>query len=495
MSIDAKSLVDIQSRVITAGLTGIEMNSVFLSQSSSIPANIPVSFTNSDSVGDYFGRTSNEYALSVNYFLADDNKQKNPSALYFYRFISDAVAGWLRGGNVQTVSSVASIAAITDGSLKLSIDGVEKEYTGIDFSGIVSYSQVASTIQTAMNGDATVEYDANFKAFVITSSTTGENSSVGYAVEPETGTDLSSILSLNADNALISAGSDAKEPSDNMVDLLKQLKNFVSFMSVFDEDNETRLALAQWCNSQGTRFVYLANDTSANALTPNNDNCFAKQVKDYFGVFCGYNTKEFLAFVAGFIAAIDWSRANGRKTLAYKSQAGLGPTVTEDSQATALLSNGYNFYGAYATASEEFSLAQNGSISGKAKWLDTYLGQIWVKTSLQASWLAVEINSNVLPYNDRGYDKFYAGSLDTINAAKEAGIIVAGVTLSNAQKVQVASEAGQDISDALFTQGWYLQIPDADATTRANREAIKPNFWYCDGGSIQKVQGNSNTIL
>lgn len=494
MTINANQLVDIQSRVIGAGLSGIEMNSVFLSESDKIPANTPVVFTTLDSVGDFFGLSSKEYTLASKYFLADDNKQKNPSALYFYRYISSAVAGWVRGGS--DVASINAIKAIDDGALTIEIDGVEQSYTSLDFSSVTSYSAIAEVIQTALSTDATIEYNSTFKCFVITSATTGAGSSVSFATVSESGTDLSSILCLTQDTgALVSEGSDTQTSEENMTNLVKKLKNFVSYLPVFDETAEVRKALADWNNEQGTRFVYLANDTSSSALIANNSDCFAASVKDYFGVFCGYNTKEFLAFVAGFIAAIDWSRTNGRKTLAYKSQAGLEPTVSEDEDAIALLSNGYNFYGAYATASEEFSLAQNGSISGNVKWLDTYLGQVWIRASLQASWLTVEMNANTLPFNDRGYDAFYAGSLDTINQAKDAGIIVAGVTLSNTQKAKVTEEAGLDISETLYTQGWYMQIPDADAVTRANRGPIKPNFWYCDGGSIQKVEGNSNAIL
>ena len=70
-----------------------------------------------------------------------------------------------------------------------------------------------------------------------------------------------------------------------------------------------------------------------------------------------------------------------------------------------------------------------------------------------------------------------------------------GVNLSAAQIDQVNREAGMDISEALYTQGWYLQIPDADTQTRVARGPLRPNFWYCDGGSIQTIQGTSTTIL
>ena len=35
----------------------------------------------------------------------------------------------------------------------------------------------------------------------------------------------------------------------------------------------------------------------------------------------------------------------------------------------------------------------------------------------------------------------------------------------------------------------------ADTQTRVARGPLRPNFWYCDGGSIQTIQGTSTTIL
>lgn len=491
MTIPASELVDLQPRTLGGGLAGIELNGLLLSNSADLPANMVYPFGSSDAASNYFGAESAEAALANGYFLADDNKQKSPTTLYFYRFISEAASGWLRGTRIS--ADIKAFQAITDGALNLTIDGAAVALTEIDLSTATSYSAVAEAIQAKLTAGATVSYNSNFGAFVITSGTTGENSSVVAGAE---GTDLSALMNLTeADGAISSSGSAAQTLTEAMQAAIKSNQNWVTFMPVFQETDEQKQELASWCNSKGTRFAYVANEVNGNALVPNNAACFAQKVKDYYGIFNAYNTKAFCALAMGYAASMDLERTNGRKAFAYRSQAGLAYTVDDAEDARALLGNGYNFYGSYATAAEEFTLAQNGQISGDAKWFDTYLGQIWLKARMQAAWLTVLKNANTLPFNVDGYSAIYAGSIDVINAGLNAGLIVPGVNLSAAQIDQVNREAGMDISETLYTQGWFLQIPDADTQTRVARGPLRPNFWYCDGGSIQTIQGTSTTIL
>lgn len=497
MTIPASELVDLQSRTIGGGANGLELNGVMLTQSPLLPAKTVYPFESPDSVGDYFGLSSKEYLYATHYFSADDNKQKNPQALYFYRYTGTAVSAWVRGSAVT--DDLVSFQSVKDGVLNISIDGTAVNLTAIDLSAANSFSAVAQAVQTkltASSSDATVEFNPNFNAFVITSHTAGAESSVTYPAVPETGTDLGALMKLYAnDGAVLSQGSGAETITEMMQGVVEANQNWFSFMPVFDETEDQKNQFASWCNSKGTRFAYMANETNDNALVPGNASCFARQVSDYYGIFNGYNTKEFCAFVMGVAAGIDFARTNGRKTLAFKSQAGLAPTVSTAENAAALLGNGYNFYGDYATASEQFVLAQNGQISGTAKWLDTYAGQVWFKSVLQAAWLTVLMNANALPFNADGYSAVRAASMDPINAALNAGVIVKGVTLSQAQKDQINREAGSDISQTLYTQGYYLQIPEVTSQNRAARGPLQPNLWYCDGGSIQKIEGTSTTIL
>lgn len=493
MTIPASQLVDITPRVIGGGLSGLSFVGTFLSTSTTLPTATAVPFYSQKAVGEYFGTGSTEYALAGNYFLADSNSSKKPDVLWFYRKVNASASAFLRG---LTVTSLSSLTAITSGAMSIKIDGTAYTISSVDLSAQVSFSGVASILQTKLNAalaGTTCTWDSNFKAFVITSPTSGTSSTIEYATAPASGTDISGLLGLTG--GTLSQGAAVTSLTDTMTGCVNSNSNFWSFMPVWQETTDEALELAQWCNNQGVRFMYAMVDSSNAGLTPNNTACLAYQVADYYGVCSVYNTKALGAMTMGVGASINPAQLNGRKTWAYKQQSGLAFTVNSETAAPVLLANGYNFYGDYATASNEFKLYQNGQISGNAKWLDTYYGQVFIKDGLQNAWINALILNNTVPYNQAGYGVLRAAAMDTINTAINAGFIRQGVSLSESQKATVQSEAGLDISGTLQTQGWYLQILDPTTQVRAERGTPVVNFWYMDGGSIQKIQGTSTVLL
>lgn len=493
MTIPASQLVDITPRVIGGGLSGMEFNGTFLTKSNRLPAKTAVPFYTLSDVGAYFGTGSDEYKLAANYFTADSNGTKKPSTLWFYKKVDTAQAAWIRG---SALNNLDTLKAITSGAFNIKIDGTSISVTGLDLSAQTSFSGCASAIQTKLAAGlagTTCAWDSNFKAFIITSPTTGASGSVEFATAATT--DIETYMTLGLDAGVKSYGSAITSLTDTMEGCVSSNSNFFSFMPVYQEDTDGALELANWCNNQGVRFLYVLVDNSNGGKTPSNAACLGAQVADYYGCCPVYNTKAVGAFAMGIAGSIDPSRLEGRKTWAYKQQNGLAYTVDTMSDANALLGNGYNFYGDYATASNQFKLFQNGQVSGNAKWLDTYYGQVFIKDGLQNAWINAMMMANTIPYNEAGYGVLRAAAMDTINTAVSAGFIRQGVSLSEAQKVQVNTEAGLDISGTLSTQGWYLQILDPTAQVRSERGTPVVNFWYMDGGSIQKIQGTSTVLL
>ena len=100
-----------------------------------------------------------------------------------------------------------------------------------------------------------------------------------------------------------------------------------------------------------------------------------------------------------------------------------------------------------------------------------------------------------LPYTDAGYTRLRSWMMDPVNEALSNGVMEPGVTLSEAQKSEVAKEAGLDISEELFTQGYYIQILDPGASVRARRESPIISLWYTYGGAVQKIEVASTAVL
>ena len=52
-----------------------------------------------------------------------------------------------------------------------------------------------------------------------------------------------------------------------------------------------------------------------------------------------------------------------------------------------------------------------------------------------------------------------------------------------------------DISEELFTAGYFLQIVDPGAQARVNRETPVISLWYTYGGAVQRITVASTAIL
>ncbi len=85
--------------------------------------------------------------------------------------------------------------------------------------------------------------------------------------------------------------------------------------------------------------------------------------------------------------------------------------------------------------------------------------------------------------------------IDPITAGLNFGSISTGITMSASQKVQVNQAAGLDVSTIIEQQGYYLQILDPGAQVRGNRGTPVINFWYTDGGAVQKITVASIDIM
>ena len=282
------------------------------------------------------------------------------------------------------------------------------------------------------------------------------------------------------------------------MDMVKsKTQNWVSFMTMWEPVTADKTAFAVWTNAQNQRYMYVVWDSDAQAIVNGSTTCFGYVAKTaaYDGVVPVYNTAALAAFVLGAVASIDFSRVNGRITAAYKSQSGFTATVTDQQIAANLLANGYSFYGNYATANDSFNFFYNGQMTGKWKWVDTFVDQVYLNSQLQLAVLSLLTSVKSIPYNESGYSLIRSAMLDPILSALSFGAIRAGVSLSQSQKAQVNQAAGRDVATIIEQQGYYLQILDPGAQVRGNRGTPVINFWYTDGGAVQKITIASIDIL
>ena len=152
----------------------------------------------------------------------------------------------------------------------------------------------------------------------------------------------------------------------------KVTMNWASFATAFDPDpivggvpgNTQKQAFASWANSMQNNYLYVCWDTDPVATSkPNATTSLGRILNTSLssGTAPIYspnitNGRNLAMFTMGVIAAIDFNRFNGRKTLAFRAQTGITPDITNGGVASNLEANFYNYYGIWTTANDLFPL-------------------------------------------------------------------------------------------------------------------------------------------
>ncbi len=489
MAIPARQIVDVTPRVINAGVPDLAMSGLLLTKNA-LCIYPDMSFSSATAVGAYFGYDSNEYKAALKYFMGYDNAFKRPDTLKFARRVDVAVAGELIGGSAAKLSD---LKAITAGSFSIDVDGTTVNVTGLDLSAATTQSDVATALQAKITG-TTVTYNSNLNAFVVVSATTGENSSISVA----TGTSADALGLSSATGAVAQAGMAAMSEDANMTAIARADGNWVSFTTLYSADDDEIIALAEWTNNQKVEYAYFPYTDSQGDTVPSNQNNLPNVLKnaDYDGVVLIFGTVDHAVAAMAIWASVDWNRYNGLPTMAFRSQNGLAASVTDETVAENLLSMNVNYYGRYASRVEDFTFFYNGKIvGGDFGYIDAYIGNIWLRNALQNAILNGLQQVARTPYTDAGYNQIRAWCLDPINRGLNNGVIQAGLNLSEAQKAQLYNEIGQDVSEQIYTDGYFLLVADPGAQARVERETPVCGLWYTYGGAVQKVELPATVIL
>jgi hypothetical protein len=493
MTIPASEIVVVNPGVVGTGGNPLALNGVILSKNPLLPTNAVRPFASADAVSSFFGPASAELAIAQVYFLGYDNSTIKPGTLFFAPYADVARAAWVQSGSLAGLS-LTQLQALS-GTLIVTVDGTLFTSSTINLATATSFSNAATMIAAGFTGAGkpTCTWNAVLSVFTLTSATTGATSTITYA----TGTLSAGLKLTSATGAILSQGVVVDTPATAMNAVKNATQNWVDFMTLWEPNLTDKLAFAEWSNGQNQRYMYVCWDTDAQAIVSGSTTSFGAVVKSlqYDGVTAVYNTANLAAFMLGSVASIDFTRLNGRITAAFKSQSGFVPTVTDQQIGANLLANGYNFYGAYATANDQFNFLYNGQMAGKWKWVDAFVNQVYLNSQFQLALLSLLKNITSIPYNESGYSLIRAAMIDPIASAINFGGIRAGVTMSASQKAQVNQAAGLDVSTIIEQQGYYLQILDPGAQVRGNRGTPVINFWYTDGGAVQKITVASIDIM
>lgn len=177
---------------------------------------------------------------------------------------------------------LAELKAVSDGAFKITVDGSEKDITGLDFQSATNIEDVVGVLNRAAGG-AFVASEHNGQ-LLIKSATQGASSKITYATAGSAGTDVSAMLGLTQDTGATIAdgykhGTFLEEINECMKYASKIGVNIFGFaLDSGYRDKQEQKDFADWVNARSYRAVC--------SLVSNNPTAYSAVDKDNIVAYC-----------------------------------------------------------------------------------------------------------------------------------------------------------------------------------------------------------------
>lgn len=452
-----------------------------------VPYGSVLEFTGLDSVGNYFGLTSDEYKFAEKYFAYTSRNGNKPQKISFA--LHSVLAKGARLYGAVKAATLAYLQSFTNQSITFNIGGTEYALTGLDFSTQNSLSEIASVINVALSTEqadlATFSYDTTLYRFVLTTDDTGSDTSIGYA----TG-ELASILGMaeGSNGAIISNGSDSESGLTALTTTTELTNNFLSFCFLTDVSSEKE-DIANWVKVQNVRYMWSLGVDSSNASTT------ATLLADYDGV--GITLGADCVFLPMAIAsAINYELPNASVDFMYQQGDGITTKVTSELDQKAYDALRINYYGGTQQAGKLVYFYQDGKLQGSIASMGVYVNEAWLKDSLITNILNLRLSLDSLPANETGLAYVKSAIQEIIEKAQNNGVISAGKTLDSVQKTYISQITGdKNAWQSVQSIGYWLNATVSKYTEQGT-EKYKVTFLlvYGKGDSINYVDGKDILI-
>lgn len=373
-----------------------------------------------------FGTTLPEYLAALLWF----EQVPQPAELIIGRWAQAAVAGALRGATLSAAQQVLSVfTAVSAGKFTYSKDGGGATTTPtINLSGALNLPAVAALV-TAQTPGVVFTWNSNFQRFEAKSATTGASSAVTFLTTPGSGTDLSGILGMRADQSgsYTVAGS-AAETAVNCVALF-DLNYGMQFygVTVLGAVNADHMAVGALLNATTNKHVYFLTTQEAGTLVAatTTDIAYMMKAAGYLRSFVQYSSSNPYAVVsaAARILTTDYEGNNTVITLMYKQEPGIVPENLNPTQAASLQGKNCNVFALYNndTAIIQYATMANGI------YADVVMGTDWLSLDIQtALYNLLYLTATKIPQTDAGANIMVGVVESVCDQGVRNGLLAAG---------------------------------------------------------------------
>lgn len=477
-----------------------------ITQNSLLPPGIVAQFATSDSVGAYFGMTSEEYYRSLAYFSFISKNITSPALISFARWVSTSIAPMIVGDS--TVKSLTALAAVTTGTLTINDGATALPIAGLNFTTDLTLSAVAATLQTALrlNADTqlttcTVTYNTNTNQFVLTGSITGAGS---LTVTP-TGlsTDVSQLLGWGTTGTAYAPGQAADLPTAAITKSAAISNNFGSFAYCTPSvplANTDIVNVATWNDAQNNMYMYSV------ATSLSNLGALYALVKGFSGtalnILSNTMANDYIEqSPCEILAATNYNNANSTQNYMWYQFPNRNVTITDDTIANTADSDRANYIGQTQSAGQPLAFYQRGVLCGGATAatdMNVYANEMWIKSAFSAKILSLFLNVGKVAADTDGAATILSVLQSVIDIAKNNGTISRGSLISTVQQLYITQVSGSATAwQQVSTLGYWLNITFSSyVNTNSGLTEWQANYTliYAKDNEIRLVTGSDIMI-
>lgn len=419
-------------------------------------------YSNLAGVGGDFGTTDPEYLAAQKHF----SQAPQPAILYIGRWAQTATKGTLRGGVLNASEKIlTSWTAITNGSMKIDIDGTTKTLSSLNFSTALNLPGVAAIIDTALTG-ASVAWDATNGQFIVKSDSTGTSSTVGYADATGTGTDVSAKLKLTASLANAPApGIAAETLVAGLQALVDKSGDWYSAGILPTVATDVAQAASDYIEGQGKKRIIGYTITSSTVLDSGTTTDLASILKagNYSRSYTQYSATNYaISSFFGRAATVDFSGSRTTLTMKFKVEPSVTAETLTETQAAVLKDKNCNVFVNYDNAT---AIIQEG-VMASGMFFDERHGLDWFENAVQtAVWNLLYTSQTKVPQTNEG--------MQTIKAVIEQQCVQAVRNGLAAPGQWNAAGFGELQQGDYLKTGFYVYAPPVETQSQADREARK----------------------
>ncbi|GAC1042259.1 DUF3383 domain-containing protein [Rhizobium sp. No.120] len=422
-------------------------------------------YSDLDGIAEDFGTTAAEY-IAADFFFS---QEPQPSICYVGRWAQTATSGRLNGGVLSaSEQQISNFTSITNGSMKIDIDGATKTLSALNFSAVTNLNGVASIIDTALAG-ASVVWDSVSQRFIVESSTTGTTSTVGYASATGSGTDISAMLNLVTGVASPPVAGVAAETLLSAVQTLADISNAWYGLTVATSTpaaTSDYLAVAAFIEGASQSHIFGITITNPSVLDVAVTNDLASQLKalGYKRTFTQFSSSSPYAVtsMAARAFTVNFEANNSTITLKFKQEPGVAAETLTESQAATLKAKNCNVFVNY---NNDTAIIQEG-VMANGYFFDEVHGTDWLQNAIQTDLYNLLYQSPTkIPQTDDGTHLLVTTIEATMARAVNNGLVAPGVWN--------APGFGQLKQGQMLTSGYYVYAPLVASQSQSDREARK----------------------